>query len=337
MKYCPRCGLRNDDNSAICEGCGAIMVKKKEKEKKKGVLPIILVALLLVAGVAAFIYHRASLSGKTTVPVPTEFRPASTEAVTVPTESEAPETESTVPDTVPIESEAPETESTVPDITEETREPLIYDDRVAAYSGENPKWETMHFEWVCQNGRDNISLDIPVDKNMYLYYRGLQRYYGVENMYLYINDEDNREIVRSIVAAMRDVANRLSFDDAAVAREIVKFVQDVIVYEYDSVSTGQEEYPRYPIETLYEKQGDCEDTSILMAALLKEWGYEVGLLHLPGHAAVAIRTSDNYNATDYYEINGHRYLFIESTGSGWSIGQIPDDFLETGAELYVVP
>ena len=172
---------------------------------------------------------------------------------------------------------------------------------------------------------------------MYLYYRGLQRYYGVENMYLYINDENNREIVRSIVAAMRDVANRLSFDDAAVAREIVKFVQDVIVYEYDSVSTGQEEYPRYPIETLYEKQGDCEDTSILMAALLKEWGYEVGLLHLPGHAAVAIRTSDNYNATDYYEINGHRYLFIESTGSGWSIGQIPDDFLKTGAELYVVP
>lgn len=183
----------------------------------------------------------------------------------------------------------------------------------------------------------DISLDIQVDKNMYLYYRSLQRYYNVENMYLYINDENNREIIRTIVDAIRDVAKKFSYDDASVAREIVKFVQDVIEYEYDSVSTGQEEYPRYPIETLYERQGDCEDTSILMAALLKEWGYEVGLLHLPGHAAVAIRTSDTYNATAYYEIDGHRYLFIESTGSGWSIGEIPDEFLDAGAELYVIP
>ncbi len=159
----------------------------------------------------------------------------------------------------------------------------------------------------------------------------------MENLHLYINDENNREIICSIVDAMRDVADKLSYDDSAVAREIVKFVQDVIEYQYDSETTGQEEYPRYPIETLYERQGDCKDTSILMAALLKELGYEVGLLYLPGHAAVAIRTSDTYNATAYYEIDGHRYLFIESTGSGWSIGEIPDEFIEAGAEMYMVP
>lgn len=119
----------------------------------------------------------------------------------------------------------------------------------------------------------------------------------MENLHLYINDENNREIICSIADAMRDVADKLSYDDSAVAREIVKFVQDVIEYQYDSETTGQEEYPRYPIETLYERQGDCKDTSILMAALLKELGYEVGLLYLPGHAAVAIRTSDTYNAT----------------------------------------
>lgn len=318
MKYCPKCGLRNDDYNAICEGCGAIMVKKKEK--KKNILPIILGVLLLMAGIAAFVLYKMNQPEKITIPAPTETRPTSTEAATVPEELEEAEEESVVPNT-----------------TEETNAPLIYDDRVAAYSGENPEWETMHFEWVCQNGHDTISLDIPVDKQMYLYYRGLQRYYNMENLYLYINDENNREIIRSIVDAMRDVAIKLSYDDSAVAREIVKFVQDAIEYQYDSDTTGQEEYPRYPIETLYERQGDCEDTSVLMAALLKEWGYEVGLLYLPGHAAVAIRTSDTYNATAYYEIDGHRYLFIESTGSGWSIGEIPDEFLEAGVEMYVVP
>ena len=129
----------------------------------------------------------------------------------------------------------------------------------------------------------------------------------------------------------------LHYNDAAVAREIAKFVQDCIEYQYDSDTTGEDEYPRYPIETIYERQGDCEDTSILMAALLKEWGYEVGFLHLPGHIAVALRTADNYSNGDYYEINGHRYLYIESTGSGWNIGDIPDDCKGIGAQFYPIP
>ena len=104
---------------------------------------------------------------------------------------------------------------------------------------------------------------------MYEHYRGLSRYYGVENFHLYINDENNARLVRQVVNAMRDVAEALSYDDSAVAREMAKFVQDCIVYEYDSDTTGQDEFPRYPIETLYERRGDCEDTSILMAALLK--------------------------------------------------------------------
>lgn len=74
-----------------------------------------------------------------------------------------------------------------------------------------------------------------------------------------------------------------------------------------------------------------------MAALLKEWGYEVGFLHLPGHIAVAVRASDDYSSTAYYEINGHRYLYIESTGSGWKIGDIPNDYLETSVEFFPIP
>ena len=52
--------------------------------------------------------------------------------------------------------------------------------------------------------------------------------------------------------------------------------------------------PDIPSKHFMNGRGDCEDTSILMAALLKESGYEVGFLHLPGHLAVVLRTADDY-------------------------------------------
>lgn len=218
------------------------------------------------------------------------------------------------------------------------KEPLIYtDDRVPQYSGVNPQWEQLRFEWVTQDGAGSAWMTLNLDVEMYRYYRNLSRYMGVENLPKYINEANNQKVIQNVVAALRDVAEDLHYNDAAVAREIAKFVQDCIEYQYDSDTTGEDEYPRYPIETIYERQGDCEDTSILMAALLKEWGYEVGFLHLPGHIAVALRTADNYSNGDYYEINGHRYLYIESTGSGWNIGDIPDDCKGIGAQFYPIP
>ena len=242
-----------------------------------------------------------------------------------PTEPPVPSSESATPPTV-IEFAPTETE----------RQPIIYDPQAPNYKGDHPEWTTLRFDWECQDNYHTASMDIPLDAEMYRYYRGLQRYYGIENFYLYVNDDNNRAIVRKMVDALRNVADEYSYDDATVAREIAKFVQDCIEYQYDIDGTGQEEYPKYPIETIYERRGDCEDSSILMAALLKEWGYEVGFLHLPHHVAVAIRTSNTYNAGPYYEIDGRRYLFIESTGSGWFIGDIPEDFSNTGAELHLI-
>lgn len=318
----------------------------KKKEKKPIALLIFLAATLIIGIAAGFFLTRSNQPEPVRVlsPLP------STEETTAPMEKTYISTEPAVTsepvvtveapmptEDVPIPTEQASTEASEPAATEENREPLIYDDRKAEYAGQDPQWETLHFEWENQNGIGTMQLDILIDREMYLYYRNLERYYNVENFYLYTNDENNREIVRNIVSSLRNEARSLFYDDAAVAREIAKFVQDSVEYQYDSDSTGQEEYPRYPIETLYERQGDCEDTSILMAALLKEWGYEVGFLHLPSHVAVAIRTADDYNGSSYYEIDGHRYLFIESTASGWNIGDIPTAYQETAAQFYPIP
>lgn len=230
--------------------------------------------------------------------------------------------------------------SSVPETTpySQEKEPLVYSDtRSAHYIPQAPEWTTLRFEWICQDNSGSAWMDVSVDKQMYAYYKSLDRFYGPENFYMYANDTCNQNLIKDIVSCIRDLASDLSYDDAAAAREIVKFVQDCIEYQYDIDTSGAAEYPRYPIETLYERQGDCEDTSILLAALLKEWGYEVGFLYLPNHLAVAIRAADDYESSAYYEIDGHKYLFIETTGSNWEIGAIPEDYKATSAQLYLIP
>lgn len=297
------------------------MRKEREKERVKNAVRrglALAVSLTLILGLCSGCARR-STSSKYLSTESRIRRPGSspTEAVT---ETQSP--------TTPV--------TALPEPSEKA--PLVYEDtRTPHYTASDPQWETLHFQWECQDGVGTAWMDLVIDTQMYRYYRSLQRYYDVASYSNYVNDANNRAVAQQVVSVMRDIADQLHYDDSAVAREMAKFVQDCIEYEYDLDSTGQDEYPRYPIETLYERRGDCEDTSILMAALLKEWGYEVGFLHLPGHLAVALRTSDSYSDGPYYEVNGHRYLYIESTGSGWNIGDIPDDFAESSAELYLIP
>lgn len=231
-------------------------------------------------------------------------------------------------------TEAPPDDPGVPDTTQGG---LVYTDgRIPHYTGAAPQWERVRYEWPRQDGNGTLWMEMSLDAEMYRHYMSLERYQGVEYYHYYIDDANNRAIVAEIVRLFRQVSGDIQYSEDDTVREVANFVQNVITYETDQDTTGQEEYPRYPIETLYERRGDCEDTSILMAALLRELGYEVGFIHLPNHVAVALRTTDDYSAGAYYEVNGHRYLYIESTATGWNIGDIPDDLLDVEATFYLL-
>ncbi|HEX3012335.1 MAG TPA: transglutaminase-like domain-containing protein, partial [Syntrophomonadaceae bacterium] len=115
------------------------------------------------------------------------------------------------------------------------------------------------------------------------------------------------------------------------------FVQS-FPYVSDSISTPSDEYPRYPVETLLQKEGDCEDTAILTAVLLNELGYGSALLYLPdqGHMAVGILGNENVEGS-YYEKDGQRYYYLETTAVGWHIGEIPDDCQDADAMVFPLP
>jgi hypothetical protein len=122
-------------------------------------------------------------------------------------------------------------------------------------------------------------------------------------------------------------------------REQVEFLIDFVQnlpYIPDDVSTGYDDYTKRHIETLVDGGGDCEDSAIMLASLLSSepFGYGTALILPPGHAALGVKGSDDLEGV-YYEHEGTRYYYIETTGRGWNVGEIPDEY--RGEEAYVQP
>ena len=113
------------------------------------------------------------------------------------------------------------------------------------------------------------------------------------------------------------------------ASNILSFIQQCISYTADQDTTDQSEWPRYPIETLMEETGDCEDVAILAAAILTRLGFQTALLEYPHHMALGIAGADDIPG---HFIEDHklrkRYFYAEATAQGWHIGEIPEDYLD---------
>ena len=94
--------------------------------------------------------------------------------------------------------------------------------------------------------------------------------------------------------------------------------------------------PRYPIETLFERKGDSEDTSILVAALLNRMGYDVALLALEGvpHMAVGVSLPPAEYGS-FFSHEGTRYFYLE-TIQPLGVGSMPSLYAGSAAQVYPV-
>lgn len=120
------------------------------------------------------------------------------------------------------------------------------------------------------------------------------------------------------------------------SREKVEFIIDFVQYlPYvpDDVSKGFDDYTKFSAETLVELGGDCEDSSILLAGILESepFNYDMVLIQPPGHMAAGIKGGDLPGY--YWEYEGVRYYYIETTSVGWGIGDLPEMY--QGSDAYV--
>jgi len=155
-----------------------------------------------------------------------------------------------------------------------------------------------------------------------------------------ISNSQMAAFVTSTDAVVADLANKLGamasargYDRLRTANLVLAFVQS-IDYSFDNQSTGQSDYWRFSVETLYDQTGDCEDTSILYASIIEAMSYDGTLLLLPAHMAVGLAclgasgTHYTYQSVDYY--------YCETTGEGWRIGDVPPDMQDQSANVIQV-
>ncbi len=119
--------------------------------------------------------------------------------------------------------------------------------------------------------------------------------------------------------------------DLQRAENILKFVQ-YLPYIYDSPADN---YVRYPLETLIEGGGDCEDTSVLAAQLFRlagPEGFPVVLLMVDtngdsevDHMMVGVSVPGAQG--EYWEVDGIRYYYCETTATAYRVGSKPAGYV----------
>ena len=129
-------------------------------------------------------------------------------------------------------------------------------------------------------------------------------------------------------ALMIELRDKLLLNNSyqATIENALAFVQGAIDYQLDPAGI---EYPRYPVETLIDGVGDCEDTAILYASIVRTFGYSAGVLlilvdtngdQVADHVAVLVRVADCFIAAhperSLWIISGKTYAFAETALSG---------------------
>jgi len=198
---------------------------------------------------------------------------------------------------------------------------------------ESERYIKREYKWTFKGNEYTWSPIFP--KSVYDYYknkpRPLTRDYSI-----YATDPYDDKLISQLVSVFRNASERDGFDKYETVNFVISFVQS-LPYTPDNVTTPFDEYPRYPIETLVDNGGDCEDTSILTAVLIDELGYGVVLLEIPKHMAVGVKCEESMGA-HYKDDYGNSFCYLETTSKDWEIGQIPDNYKGSGAILrYLVP
>ena len=187
----------------------------------------------------------------------------------------------------------------------------------------------MEYSWKYNEVQWSFSVSVP--EEVYDFYR--ERTHYNDDLIHFVLSEYDRDYIREIVKSFREGGKEWGLSDIDNVFNVVSFVQS-LQYVSDEASRGEDEYIRYPIETLVDGCGDCEDKVALLAALLYEMDVDFILLVLPEHMAVGVHCNE-VDAERYLLFREKKYYYLETTMEGWQIGQIPEDYHD--AEMEAVP
>jgi hypothetical protein len=225
--------------------------------------------------------------------------------------------------------------------------PDVYDDH--PYGGDEKfvKNYLFTYDWSDKNnGKEiNISVKVPLD---------LYNYYVNYKTHLFANDFSNiPTFVTADDPVVKDIANQIYQLYKSTGMNPVVMAQllvDEIVYT-DDINSGYDEYPKYPVETLVDGKGDCEDTSFLLSSLLKFSGtsipFHTVIIEFSNHLGIAILVPNDvyeyyiqYGMTDHIwenpYLNNGKFIYVETTGKKWKVGDMPTDLIGEDYTIHTI-
>jgi hypothetical protein len=183
--------------------------------------------------------------------------------------------------------------------------------------------------------KTTVSLTVPINVSVY---EGAKQAEKATTVYGNISEtvwlaQSYRAMVQdpaqdSLYAALLAEADtnrlRLKLSDDEYADLIAVYVQS-LRYE-----TREQNPAKFPVETVVDRAGDCDDKSLLLAGLLSREGYPVALLLFgpESHMAVGVGSDD-------YQYKNSGYAFVETTN--YSFVGVPTDKLGGNLTLYSDP
>lgn len=187
------------------------------------------------------------------------------------------------------------------------------------------EWDAVGYEWWFEQS---------ISRALNEYYE--KRYSRGRNYDMYVSDTYSDQYIQQVADNFEQFGDEYDLSEREVVDLAVAFVQG-LNYTKDDVTTGFDQYTYYPVETLIERGGDCEDSTVLLARILRELGYDCVLLFLPdtepvAHMALGVR-GDSSIPGAYYEYDDKQYYYVETTGEGYRIGDIPDFDGDLSAEF----
>lgn len=173
---------------------------------------------------------------------------------------------------------------------------------------------TLSYMWRYNENGSNY--DFSFEMTLGTDYDEMQDYYSrISHIYhghlknFVVNDR-YQNTLEAIANVLSDLASKFNLSKSELA---LSFVQ-AIPYDYNN-----HEIQRFCVETAIDQRGDCSDSTVLFAGIIREFGYGIVLLHYPNHAAVGIWIEPDFAGAKYPH-NGRNYYLCETTGTGNHIG-----------------
>ena len=186
-------------------------------------------------------------------------------------------------------------------------------------------------EYVWSYDGQVLSYKIDIPREMYEYYS--DKSHDRRDYEQYAVSDYDREIIQKIAKSFAEHGQKNNYSDEQIALNVIAFSK-TISYQSDLSTTGLDEYPRYPVETLIDG-GDCEDLSILATAVLYELGQETILVRLENHMGIGIKDNGNFSGVSYL-YNDTVYYYAGLTDGEPKVGIISDSINPTLKQIYSV-